>query len=46
MIYSTFPGPDLATDTNPQTCSTLGGTMIRLLAAVLSPKTHFSLGAD
>ena len=33
MIYSTFPGPDLAADATPQTRSALGGTMIRLLAA-------------
>ena len=41
MIYSTFPGPDLAADATPQTRSALGGTMIRLLAAVLSLKNPF-----
>ena len=34
-------GPDIATDTTPQTRSTLGDTMIRLLAVALSQKNPF-----
>ena len=41
MIYSTFPGPDLAADITPQTSSALGRTMIRLLAAVQTRKKTF-----
>ena len=40
-LANTFPGPDLAIDTIPQTRSALGGTMIRLLAAVLPRKNPF-----
>ena len=34
-------GPDIATDTTPQTRSALGDTMIRLLAVALSQKNPF-----
>ena len=41
MIYSIFPGRDLAADTTPRTRSALGGTMIRVFAAVRTRKNPF-----
>ena len=39
-LANTFPGPDVATDTTPQARSALGGTMMRVLAGVLSRKNQ------
>jgi len=39
--YRTSPGPDLATDTTPKHVPLREATMIRLLAAVLSPLNPF-----